>query len=241
MFHRRALFLAGASTLLSAPAWAVPTEVVAPDGVRVFADERPANGKSRGTILLCHQAGTNHAEYDTIAPCLNDLGFATLAIDQRSGGTVFGQRNRTADAVGRDPGYAAALPDLEAALARATQAGGKAIVWGSSYSAALAFVLAAKHPNDVAAVLSFSPGEYISRTSIKDAASHVTCPIFATSASDADEEAAAAAILAASPSHVKRQFRAKAGVHGSSTLIGGHGADVWQAVTAFLQEVAPSR
>jgi alpha-beta hydrolase superfamily lysophospholipase len=239
MFHRRALFLSGAAALLATPAWSMPVDLRSADGVRVFADQRSAARHPRGTILLFHQAGTNHAEYDTIAPRLNDQGFTTLATDQRSGGTAFGQHNRTADAVGRDPGYAAALPDLEAALAHATQNGGKAIVWGSSYSAALVFVLAAKHPNAIAAVLAFSPGDYIARTSIKAAAAQVACPIFVTSATDPDEEAAAAAILAASPARHKRQFRAKDGVHGSSTLIGGRGADVWQAVTAFLDEVAP--
>jgi len=183
--------------------------------------------------------GTNHGEYDPIAPHLNRLGFDTLAIDQRSGGTAFGHRNETAERVGRDPGYLAALPDLEAAFAWAQTQKTPVIVWGSSYSAALVFVLASRHPGAIAALLAFSPGEYIGGISIRSAAGKVACPVFATSADDSGEEAAAAAILAASPASSKQQVRSPGGVHGSSTLRRANAEDVWHAVESFLDRAVP--
>jgi pimeloyl-ACP methyl ester carboxylesterase len=113
------------------------------------------------------------------------------------------------------------------------------LVWGSSYSAALVFVLAARHPKEIAAVLAFSPGEYIGGIGIAAAASRLVCPIFATSASDPAEEAVAAAILKASPTALKRQYKAKSGLHGSSTLRQTHAEDIWQAVERSLDEAVP--
>jgi dienelactone hydrolase len=191
----------------------------AADGIAVHGDlYRPA-GRPRGVLLLFHQAGSNRTEYAPIAPQLAALGWAALAIDQRSGGDLFGGRNLTAEAV---PGasYRAALPDLEAALAwaRTHWPGVRPAVWGSSYSAALVFVLASRHPADISAVLAFSPGEYLPGVSVRAAAARVTVPLYVTSAADPDEEADAAALLAASPAAVKRQARARDGVHGSATL-----------------------
>ena len=141
-------------------------------------------------------------------------------------------------------GYAAALPDLEAALAWAQtdNPAGPVIVWGSSYSAALVFVLAARHAGGIQAVLSFSPGEYLSGIAVRGEAAKTICPVFVTSASDPGEEAAAAAILNAVANPVKRQFKAKTGLHGSSTLRPenrGGAEPIWQAVLGFLDAVAP--
>ena len=214
------------------------------DGVIVSADARRAGGKRRGTILLFHMAGVNRGEYDPIAPRLNAAGFDTLATDQRSGGAAYGRRNETADRLGRDPGYAAALPDLEAALAWVADKGGPVLAWGSSYTAALVFVLAARHPGALAGVLAFSPGEYLTGINVRGAAERVTCPVFVTSASDRGEESAAAAILAASPAPLKRHYRARSGLHGSATLRADNrtGAEEnWSQVLAFLDAVLPVR
>jgi dienelactone hydrolase len=199
---------------------AEPVTFPAFDGVMVHADLYRPQGKPRGVLLLFHQAGSSRAEYIPIAPKLAALGWLALAVDQRSGGSYFGGRNLTAAGVRGESSYLAALPDLEAALAwsRVQWPAFRPAAWGSSYSAALVFLLAARHPADVSAVLAFSPGEYLSGASVRAAAAHVTAPIYVTSASDADEEEAAAAILVASPATVKRQDRAKSGVHGSATL-----------------------
>src|SRR6516164_1591408 len=135
----------------------------ASDRVQVFADYYSAGSKAKPLILLFHQAGSNRGEYATIAPMLVTLGFNALAIDQRSGGDAWGRTNETVKRLGRSTGYDEALPDLEAALQWAKSSGqiGPIIVWGSSYSAALVFSLAANHQREIKAILVFSPGEYL--------------------------------------------------------------------------------
>lgn len=137
-------------------------ELNASDGVKVHGslylpkDE----GKSRVVALMFHQAGSNADEYKDIAPKLVERGISCLAIDQRSGGTMWGRDNQTVRDSGRsDWTYEDAYKDLQAAYAWAVEHKyGRIIVWGSSYSASLALRLASE--NQVAAVIAFSPGEY---------------------------------------------------------------------------------
>ena len=112
------LKLALAFALLPLASWAqTEIELTAADGVAVFADAYTHEGDVlRGTIVLFHQADSNAAEYATIAPRLAALGFDALAVDQRSGGSMFMATNRTATALGRAATYEAALPDMQAAL-----------------------------------------------------------------------------------------------------------------------------
>ena len=163
-----------------------PLKLTAADGATVFASQYAPSGGAKATILLFHQAASNRGEYGDIAPTLAKAGYEVIAVDQRSGGDRFGRANETVRALGRSTGFGDTLPDLEAALAHArkTAPGQPVIVWGSSYSAALVFVLAARHPADVAAVLAFSPGEYLSGVSVGGEAKKVTVPVFVTSASD---------------------------------------------------------
>jgi alpha-beta hydrolase superfamily lysophospholipase len=147
-----------------------------------------AGDAGRPLILLFHQAGSNRAEYAPIAPMLTALGFDALAIDQRSGGSLWGHANETVRHLGRSEDYGSAFHDLEGALTWAKSSGrsGPVIVWGSSYSAALVFLLAAKHLQDVKALLAFSPGEYLaSPSSVRSAAAQLSIPIFVTSAKGA--------------------------------------------------------
>ncbi|MBV9522296.1 MAG: alpha/beta hydrolase, partial [Alphaproteobacteria bacterium] len=209
---RSFLLLAIGWAALAAPNAAGAADAVsfaASDGVQVFADYYSAGSKAKPLILLFHQAGSNRAEYAPIAPMLVARGFNALAIDQRSGGELWGHGNETVRHLGRSVGFNAALLDLEAALdwAKASGQTGPILAWGSSYSAALVFLLAAKHPQEITAVLAFSPGEYLNgSSSVRGAASQLAMPIFATSAKDADEEAQVKAILAAAPSAKKIQF-----------------------------------
>ena len=135
----------------------------ASDRVQVFADYYSAGSKAKPLILLFHQAGSNRREYATIGPMLATLGFNALAIDQRSGGNAWGQTNETVKHLGKSTDYGEALLDLEAALQWAKSSGqtGSILVWGSSYSAALVFLLATEHRREIKAVLAFSPGEYL--------------------------------------------------------------------------------
>ncbi len=138
-----------------------------------------------------------------------------------SGATQLLRASSDPRALGRDAEYLEALPDLEAGLdwAKRNGSAGRAAASGSSYSSALAFLLAARHPGDLSAILAFSPGEYPGKPRlVRDAASRLTLPIYVTSASSRGEIGAAREILAAAASNTKRQFEAKKGVHGSSTL-----------------------
>ena len=208
------------------PGEAQPVTLTAADGVTVHGLYYPAD-EAKATILLFHQAGSNKAEYATIAPTLAKAGYNALAIDQRSGGDMFGASNATVQGVGSSTeDYVAALPDLEAALAWGRTKGEPVIVWGSSYSAALVFLLAAKHPGEVAALLAFSPGEYLTdKQAVKRAAASLKIPLFVTSAPDREEVDAARSILSAAKGDGNQQYVPEAGVHGSSTLIAAKNPD----------------
>lgn len=233
-------FMPAAATEAPPPSADAPERQIvlrASDGVKVYAWYR-GNASSLATIVLFHEAGSSHHEYDQIAPRLNALRFATLAVDQRAGGPLFGP-NLTQRELGRDVPYQDALPDLLAAIAWAHRnAPGRLIVWGSSYSASLVFAAVAQS-REVSALLAFSPGEYFDdKRYVRHAAARVTVPIFVDSASDPDEIRAAAAIAAASPSKRKTVYVPTHGVHGSSTLLESRnpqGAlENWLAVKAFL-------
>jgi alpha-beta hydrolase superfamily lysophospholipase len=214
-----------------------PTLLRAADGVAISAAHGVA-AEPRALILLFHQAGSGKGEYATIAPRLNAAGYETLAVDQRSGGDMFG-RNETVARLGRPASYAEAERDLEAAFAWARTRRLPIMVWGSSYSAALVFRVAARHPGEVKAVLAFSPGEYLDAPdAVRKAAARVAAPIYVTSASARAEVDAARAILAASPAKTKTQFVPGVGIHGSSTLVSARdpegAAENWRAVLSFL-------
>lgn len=222
-------------------------KLTAADGVRIFGTLWRAGGPKAPVILAFHQAGASAAEYAPIAPRLVAAGYTVLAIDQRSGDAMFGP-NRTAAALGREASYDEALPDLEAALAwaRGEAKGAPIVLIGSSYSAALVFVLAAAHPGEVAAVVAFSPGEYLATVKVASAAAKLTVPVWVDQASSADEIAQARAILQAVRSADKTQFVARASsVHGASTLRSDRnraGAEAhWTALLAFLRRVAAPR
>ena len=216
----------------------------ASDRVQVFADYYSAGSKAKPVILLFHQAGSNRGEYATIGSTLATLGFNALAIDQRSGGNAWGRTNETVKHLGKSTDYGEALLDLKAALQWAKSSGhtGPILVWGSSYSAALVFLLAAEHRNEIKAILAFSPGEYLRGSStVRKAAAQVSVPIFVTSAKDPKEIAVAKSILDASHSAEKTQFVPQiAGVHGSSTLREDQNPDGakenWTAVKQFLEK-----
>lgn len=238
-------FLAGCAVLAAASSTQVaaapmPVTFKATDGVIVHGlYDTPAHPKA--LLLLFHQAGSSKAEYATIAPRLVAAGFGTLAVDQRSGGSLYGP-NETAAALGRPASYDEGRLDLEAALAWGVDHKLPVALWGSSYSAALVLEVAAAHPRQVAAVLAFSPGEYLdNKRAVGAAAAKLTIPLYVTSAANRSEVLAAADILKASPSRTKVQYQPQAGIHGSSTLIRARdpegAAANWTAVLAFLRRV----
>lgn len=197
----------------------VPVKFRAADGVVVHGVLHAIEStEPRPVVLLFHQAESNAAEYRPIAPKLQALGYHALAIDQRSGKRRFGRDNLTVEARGKSTKFGPAYRDLEAALAWAGEGGYSTVIaWGSSYSAALVFRLAAEHSDALAAVLSFSPGEYMGVDGkVAGWAREVTVPVFVTSAPGKEVDAArrlVEAVGGGAEQHVPSH-----GTHGSSTL-----------------------
>lgn len=133
------------------------------DGVKIFGETFFGDlGAESPLVLLFHQGGSNgRGEYGSIAPWLNAEGYRAIAWDQRSGGTTYGRDNRTILTLPENiaASYCDAYPDLQAALDYVVNnnLASEVIVWGSSYSGALVFQLAAKNPRAVSAVIAFSP------------------------------------------------------------------------------------
>ncbi len=225
-----------------------PVQFKATDGVTIYGEYYAAKSERQPMILLFHQAGSNHYEYAAIAPRLVAAGFSCLATDQRWGGKMWGHTNATVQKLGHAETSADDPADLEADLhaalawARHKNPQRKVILWGSSYSASLVFTVAAAHPEEIAGVLAFSPGEYFrdEPTLIEDAAKRVRVPVFITSENDADAAANATKIFNAVASHDKVHYAGHFAVHGSSTLRMDRNpkgaAANWQAVMKFLKQ-----
>jgi len=215
------------------------------DGLMITADLYMTAKANVPFIILFHQAGYSRGEYLEIAPWLNAMGYNCLAVDQRSGDMVNGVVNQThkrAEEAGKKTKYTDALPDMEASLSYVVHdlKAKKAIIWGSSYSSALVFVLAANHPDEVTAVLSFSPGEYftVDNKSIPEYAAGVKCPVFITSAKN--EQKYWQPIYDKIQSADKVFFLPRTeGYHGSKALWEKHQGyeEYWRAVKGFLEGV----
>jgi pimeloyl-ACP methyl ester carboxylesterase len=217
------------------------------DGVNVHGDLYAIGDWSAPIVLLFHQAGSNaRAEYGSIVPRLIERGYNVLAVDQRSGGTRLGGVNRTASALeGGSPSYCDAYPDLEGALAFVIASGfdGPHVVWGSSYSAALVIRLAAEHPDDVNAVLAFSPasGDPMGACKPGPFLESLETPILALRPASEMENPRVQAQLATFEELGHATYVAANGVHGSSMLnperVEGSVEETWTAVEGFLAQI----
>ena len=218
------------------------------DGLKVTADlYAPHEDAATPFIVLCHQAGWSRGEYREIAPKLNKMGFNCLAIDQRSGGKINNVLNETNTAAKKKrlaTEYVDAQQDIVAALnfVKKDKASGQVILWGSSYSAALALVISGENPELVDGVLSFAPGEYFARsgkskTWVAQSAAKIADPVFITSAKN--EAKNWKAIFDAIEVKTKQKFLPKTkGNHGSRALwseFDDHG-DYWESVSGFLKQ-----
>lgn len=217
------------------------------DGITIFGDlYASGNGKSAPVILLFHQAGSDaRGEYGGIARRLLDAGYNVLAVDQRSGGSRLGGTNRTVARLGdTDFGYCEVYPDLQATLEYARGAGfdGSLAVWGSSYSAALVFQLAAKNPDDVDAVLGFSPASGGPLADCRPEAylAALQPPALALRPTNEAAIESVKAQLATFEQRGVKTYIADPGVHGSSMLnedrVGESAEATWAVVMAFLEE-----
>lgn len=217
----------------------------ATDNLTVTADLYWTGDATKPFILLFHQADYSRGEYLEIAPKLNALGYNCLAIDQRSGSAANGVINETskaAKAAGFPTGYTDAYADLNAALTyvESTYASKELIVWGSSYSSSLALILASEHPNEISAVLAFSPGEYfkLGGKLVADYAKNITQPAFITSAKSEEKSWRGIADQIKSEGSVFFVPQGN-GRHGSSALFEKtpNYAEYWSAVEGFLSSL----
>ncbi len=213
------------------------------DGLPIFANLYHNNDKLP-IILLCHQARYNKAEYDEIAVELYKKGFNLIAIDQRSGGTLFGKENETFEAatnLGKPTNYLDAEQDIEAAINFAyNKYNQKIILWGSSYSSTLAMYFASSNEK-IKAVLAFSPGNYFAeqKGSLKTKLKDFNKPLFATSS---NEEAPELTNLLSEIAWNKNQVQfipTEKGKHGSKALWkdNADNEEYWNALNSFLEKL----
>ncbi|MEM6556734.1 MAG: alpha/beta fold hydrolase [Pseudomonadota bacterium] len=227
-----ALGLAGCETRSADPAPVPSTPVTditveAADGVTVFGTIYFGSlPETAPLILLFHQGGSNaRAEYEPLIPWLNEAGYRAIGWDLRPGGDIFGLNNRTVDAMlpAKAQSYCEGYPDMQAALEASLALGqtDDAIIWGSSFSAALVFHLAADAPDQVSRVIAASPAsgppmaECLARARLDD----LTVPAFVLRpASEMQGESAQAqkALMEAAGIPV---LVLEDGVHGASMLV----------------------
>ncbi len=218
-----------------------------PDSIQIFGKIYERDSSS-STILLFHQGGSNSdGEYRTIIPKLQEMGYNILAIDQRIGGQIYGNYNKT---IANIPGnsfdnnytYCDAYNNLEGALDYAIQAGysGKRILWGSSYSATLAIQLAHNRPDDVAGVLAFSPasGGSLQNCLANQYFPTLNVPLLILRPPNEMEREAVQMQMDSAAKYNHQVYAAEYGIHGSSMLVEervGHNVDAnWNVVTEFL-------
>lgn len=222
-------------------------QVPSADGLSITIDAYAPYTAEVPTIILCHQAGWSRGEYREIAPKLNEMGFNCYAIDQRSGGSVndvVNETNKRAVVAGKDVAFVDAEQDILAVLTRMRAENKKLILWGSSYSAALALRIAGEHPKLVDGVLAFAPGEYFTRSGKSDdwvatSAKKIQAPAFVTSAKK--ELKQWKSIYDAIPTDSKAMFLPETtGNHGSRALWEKFDDNdvYWKATSTFLAQFA---
>lgn len=193
-------------------------------------------------ILLLHQAGYSRGEYREIAPKLANLGYNCLAIDQRSGDEVNFVKNATA-ALAKEKNlttaYIDALPDIKAAVDFIkTKSNNPIVIWGSSYSASLALVVASSDLR-IGAVVAFSPGEYFDDNNyVKNNASKISVPVFVTSAKS-ECQATNQTCSTIKPDLLTLYCPQSEGIHGSRALWKANQSndEYWLALSMFFSKM----
>ncbi len=156
----------------------------AADGLRITADLYLSDF-NKPFILLFHQAESSRGEFIDIAPKLQKLGYNCLAVDLRSGGKSNYIDNETVKRAIKEKyiiRYIEAKKDIEAAIDFTRMYNQKPVIlFGSSYSASLALIIASNNSR-VNSVIAFSPGEYfMPELSVRDGVSMVDQPVYIAS------------------------------------------------------------
>ncbi len=214
------------------------------DGLEISARFYQAEANAQ-PILLCHQARFNKQEYADIAPRLREMGYTSLAIDQRSGGDFASEANQTfnrAKTKGLSTDYVDAQQDIEAALNYLYQKTEQPVIlWGSSYSSALVFFVAQKYPEKVKAVISFSPGNYFGdqRENLKTVFNELEQPFWITSSKEESKRLSQLIDKNQLNSNQTQFIPKQKGHHGSRALWVNqiHNEEYWESLKAFLDHV----
>ncbi len=217
------------------------------DDVTLFADiYNSKKGKSAPLIMLFHQGGGDaRGEYMPLIPRLQKEDYNIIAVDLRTGGNRFESENRTVvNLKGKEYGYCEAYPDLEATLDFAKSEGftGRRVAWGSSFSAALVFQLAAKRGEDLAGILAFSPASGGPMTECKPDlfAADVKIPTLALRPRSEMQSEASQKQFETFKKHQIQTYISENGVHGSSMLnsasVEGSVEEHWQVVLDFIKQ-----
>jgi dienelactone hydrolase len=209
------------------------------DGHWVAARRTGNNNDALGIVVMFHQSGSNMHEYDPIAPRINALGYDCLVVDQRAGGSLWGEENITASQYEGEVSYMDAYIDMQAAIEWVAEQGYKTIIaWGSSYSASLVLKLASEDDR-IDAVLSFSPGEYFDdKRVVAEWNSRVDVPRFFAATADEIEDDVLDIYMAAPDTNKQVMKGFRDGIHGSSTLredkCPQRYEDYWKGVEEFF-------
>lgn len=214
---------------------------IAPDDLKITADLYNA-GPNSPVIVLCHQANSSRGEFKNIAPKLKDMGFTCLALDLRNGGETNGVKNETyLDAINKKcpTSLIYCEQDILAGIAYAEENLNpeKIILLGGSYSAAIILMIGA-YDERIAAMASFSPGEYIDDLSISTYIQYLTQPVFATGARNEMSDIKVM-ISVVNQDHVTLFSPSDEGEHGNFSLEPKteNNKEYWDALEKFLKRL----
>jgi len=154
---------------------------MAEDGLEVVADSYLIHD-SLPWILMFHQSGSSRGEFREIAPRLNMLGYNCLAVDLRYGkesNFITNETSRAAQAGNFPRSMQDARADMIAAIGWASRKSGQPVIlFGSSFSASLAMIIA-KNNQLISAVIAFSPGEFFGpHDLVHNAVRNLDIPVF---------------------------------------------------------------
>lgn len=193
-------------------------------------------------VILFHQATYSRGEYIETAQKLNELGYNTLAVDQRSGDIVNDIENMTYKRLYAQStkvyGFKDAIIDVEATLEYASESFDMPLVaLGSSYSASILCVVGQNYADDLSGLILFSPGENMvfDGNKVSDMASNLMLPVFLSCGSHESYEPEI--ILEKIPSETKVMFMPKrVPVHGSTLLWAETEKqdEVWEAMMTYI-------
>lgn len=215
---------------------------MAGDGLGVVADEYFVHD-SLPWILMFHQSGSSRGEFRDIAPRLNMLGYNGLAVDLRHGkesNFVANETSQAAQAGNFSQTMQDAMADMIAAIEWARlRSGQNVILFGSSFSASLAMIIARNNPH-TAAVIAFSPGEFFGPPDlVQNAVRSLDIPVFLTATK---REYPYVTELSSGISAEKKMIFSPSenqGVHGARALWGSEecSPEYWLGLILFIHHI----